>query len=239
VQLVDEEDDLALGLDDLLEGGLEPLLELAAELRARDHAGQVERDEAGAVQRLRDVAGVDAQGQALGDRGLADAGLADQDGVVLAPAGEDLDGLLDLGRAAHHGVDAAVLGVSRQVTAEGVQGRGLRGVLRGRLAGGHRGGALLAQDRAAPAVREDHPHGARPLAAGGARGKSRSGEGVRCLVHVGLQKSQCAPLRLAGSCYVNRIGCVSPITPPGRAIAIRVPPGTRGPSDWIGSGLFT
>ena len=36
VQLVDEQDDLALGVLDLLEDGLEPLLELAAELGAGD-----------------------------------------------------------------------------------------------------------------------------------------------------------------------------------------------------------
>ena len=42
VQLVDEGDDLAAGVLDLLEHGLEPLLELAAVLRARHHRGQVE-----------------------------------------------------------------------------------------------------------------------------------------------------------------------------------------------------
>ncbi len=45
VELVDEADDLALGVGDLLEDGLEPLLELAAVLRARDHRADVERDE--------------------------------------------------------------------------------------------------------------------------------------------------------------------------------------------------
>jgi hypothetical protein len=36
VQLVDEEDDLAVGLLHLFQNGLEPLLELTAELRAGD-----------------------------------------------------------------------------------------------------------------------------------------------------------------------------------------------------------
>ena len=94
---------------DLGERGLQPLLELAAELGAGDHAGEVERDDARrrAASRARRPA-CDAQGEALDDRGLADAGLADQHGVVLAPAGEDLDGLLDLVVAADDGVDAAV-----------------------------------------------------------------------------------------------------------------------------------
>ena len=46
VQLVDEGDDLAAGVLDLLEHGLEPLLELAAELRPRDHRAEVEADQA-------------------------------------------------------------------------------------------------------------------------------------------------------------------------------------------------
>ena len=45
VQLVDEEDDLALGVRDLLEHRLQPLLELAAVLRARDERAHVERDD--------------------------------------------------------------------------------------------------------------------------------------------------------------------------------------------------
>ena len=87
VQLVDERDDLAVGALDLLEHGLEPLLELAAVLRAGDHRAEVERDEPLAAQGLGDVARDDALGEALDDGGLADAGLADEHGVVLgAPA---------------------------------------------------------------------------------------------------------------------------------------------------------
>ena len=86
VQLVDEEDDLAGRVLDLLEHGLEPLLELAAVLRAGEQAADVERPDALPLQRLGYVAGDDALREALDDRRLADAGLADQDGVVLRPA---------------------------------------------------------------------------------------------------------------------------------------------------------
>ena len=50
VQLVDEQDDPALRGDDLLQCGLQPLLEGAAELGAGDHAREVERDDAHAAQ---------------------------------------------------------------------------------------------------------------------------------------------------------------------------------------------
>ena len=87
VQLVDERDDLAVGRLDLLEHRLEPLLELAAVLGPGDHRAEVEGDEPLAAQGLGDVAVDDALGEALDDGGLADAGLADEDGVVLgAPA---------------------------------------------------------------------------------------------------------------------------------------------------------
>src|SRR2546430_926070 len=90
VQLVDEEDDRAAGLGDLLEDGLQPVLELPAVLRPRDQAADVERDHAAVAQRVRDVARDDALGEAFNDRGLTDPGLPDQDGVVLRAAGGEL-----------------------------------------------------------------------------------------------------------------------------------------------------
>ena len=86
VQLVDEQDDPAVGVLDLLEDGLEPLLELAAELRPGDQRAEVERDDPLVLEPLGDVAADDALGEALDDGRLADAGLADQDRVVLGPA---------------------------------------------------------------------------------------------------------------------------------------------------------
>jgi len=50
VQLVDEGHDLPGGVLDLLEHGLEPLLELAAVLGPGDHGPEVEGDEALAPQ---------------------------------------------------------------------------------------------------------------------------------------------------------------------------------------------
>ena len=114
VQLVDEGDDLPLGVGDLLQHGLEPLLELAAVLGAGDHRAQVERHRARLpLQALGHVAGDDPLGQALDDRGLADAGLADQHRVVLGAAGEHLDDAADLGVAADDRVDLARRGRAR------------------------------------------------------------------------------------------------------------------------------
>ena len=106
VQLVDERDDLAVGVGDLLEHRLEALLELAAVLRARDHRADVERDQPLVAQTLGHVALDDAAGETLDDRGLADAGLADEHGVVLRAARQHLDDAPDLLVAADDRVDA-------------------------------------------------------------------------------------------------------------------------------------
>ena len=85
MELVDEEDDVA-PLHDLLHHLLQPLLELAAVLRAGDEGGQVERVDLLVLQQLGHLVGGDAVGEALDDGGLADARLADQHRVVLLAA---------------------------------------------------------------------------------------------------------------------------------------------------------
>jgi hypothetical protein len=141
VQLVDEQDDRALGRGDVLEHRLQALLELAAVLGAGDQRAQVEREQALAAQALGDVAGGDAAGDALDDGGLADAGLADQHRVVLAAARQDLDGAADLVVATDHRIELALLGQLGEVAGELVE----------RLVGGLR---VLIGDRAVAAHRE-------------------------------------------------------------------------------------
>ena len=144
VRLVDEQDGrLGRGLhlvDDLAQAVLELALHAGAGLQ---HA-QVERADADLAQRGRDVALDHAQREALDHRGLAHAGLAGEDGVVLAPPHQDVDDLADLLVAAEHGIDLAgtglggeVLRVARERAALGaLAGHRARGLARGG-AGGH------------------------------------------------------------------------------------------------------
>ena len=97
----------ARGLGDLLQDRLQPVLELAAVLRAGHQGADVERDELLALQSLGHVAGDDPLGEALDDRRLADAGLADEDRVVLGAAREHLDHAADLLVAADDRVELA------------------------------------------------------------------------------------------------------------------------------------
>src|SRR2546428_3157404 len=96
VQLVDEQDDLALALGDLLQDRLEALLDLAAVLPAGEQRADVEREHALVLQALGDIAAHDALREPLDDGGLADARLADEHRVVLGAAREDLDDPPDL-----------------------------------------------------------------------------------------------------------------------------------------------
>ena len=164
VQLVDEGDHLALGVGDLLEHGLQPLLELAAVLGAGDHRTEVEADEPLVLEALGHVALDDAAGQALDDGGLADAGLADEHRVVLGAARQHLDDPADLLVAPDDGVDlpgARRLGEVAAVALEGLVL--LLGVLRGDPVAAadllHGGEHLLAARR----------RGGRPAPAAGAR----------------------------------------------------------------------
>ena len=94
---------------------LQPLLEFAAIFRAGDQRAEVERQQLLVVQAFRHVAVDDAQRQALDDRGLADAGLADQHRIVLGAARQHLDGAADFLVAADHRIELAVAGGLGQI----------------------------------------------------------------------------------------------------------------------------
>ncbi len=117
VKLVDEQDHPALGALDLTKDRLQPLLELAAELRAREERAEVERHDPLLAECLGHVLGGDAQREPFDHRGLADPGVADQHRIVLRPAREDLDHAADLFVPPDHRVELAVPGEHRQVPA--------------------------------------------------------------------------------------------------------------------------
>ena len=108
VHLVDEEDVGAGRAGDLLQHGLEPLLEFAAIFGAGDERAEIERQELLVVEAFRHVTIDDAQSETLDDRGLADARLADQHRIVLGPPRQHLDGAADLLIAADDRIELAV-----------------------------------------------------------------------------------------------------------------------------------
>ena len=129
MELIDEQDDLALGLLYLLEHGLQAVLELAAVLGAGDQRAHVELDEITVAQRARHVAGHDTLGDALDDGRLTDARLTDEHGVVLGAAGQDLNGAADLVSTADDRVELAGAGEVADVATVLLQRLKLRLVL--------------------------------------------------------------------------------------------------------------
>ena len=121
VHLVDEGDDLAFGIGDLLQDRLEALLELAPVFRSRDHGADIEGHDPLVLEPLRHVARDDPLGQPLGDGRLAHARLADEDGVVLRPAAEHLDDAADLVVTPDDRVELAPAGQLGEVAAEPLQ----------------------------------------------------------------------------------------------------------------------
>ena len=121
MDFVDEENRVFV-LFDLLHHLLQALLEVAAIARAGEQRAHVEREHCRAVEHLRDVRIDDLAGEALGDRGLADAGIADQQRIVLLPAAQDLDRALHLGLAADQRIDAPVPRLPVEVDAISFQG---------------------------------------------------------------------------------------------------------------------
>ena len=94
MQLIDE-DDGVLRLHQLLHDGLQPLLKLAAILRACNDQRKIERQHALVCEEARHLAVGNLLRQPFDDRGLTNARLADQHRIVLRPAAENLDDALD------------------------------------------------------------------------------------------------------------------------------------------------
>ncbi|MNP38666.1 hypothetical protein D3C76_1321950 [compost metagenome] len=121
------------------------MLELALDPGAGLQQAEVEHPQADVLQGRRHVAGGDTQGQPFCHGGLAHAGGADQDRVVLPAAQEDVDALADLAVTPDYGVDAPGMGVGGEVLGvlveDGVLGARLGGLALGGLGGA---GRLLA-----------------------------------------------------------------------------------------------
>ncbi len=120
MDLVDEHDRAGRRLK-LLDHLLEALLEVAAIARAGEQRAHVERKHRRVAQHLRHFAVHDAAREAFGDRRLADAGVADEQRIVLLAAAQHLDGATDLGLATDQRVDLALARLLVEVHAIGFE----------------------------------------------------------------------------------------------------------------------
>ena len=121
VDLVDEQDRAIVGLE-LGEHALQALFEIAAVTGAGEQRAHVELVDHRVAQDLRHFASDDAQGQTFGDRGLADARVAHEKGIVLGAPAQDLDGAFDLQIPADQDVDLSLFCLLVEIGAVGRQG---------------------------------------------------------------------------------------------------------------------
>ena len=128
MQLIDKEQDSAFALADFLQDGLQPLLKLAAELRAGDQAAHIQGENRLVLQAFGHVAADDPQRQPFGDGCLADTRLADQDRIVFRLAGKNADDIPDFGIPADDRIQLLLPGQLDQVGTVFLQG--VIGILR-------------------------------------------------------------------------------------------------------------
>ena len=134
VGLVDKKNDRRGRRLHLCDETFQPVLELALDPRAGLQQGQVEGADGDVLKRRRHVAIRDAQGEPFDDGRLADARLARENRVVLAPPHEDVDNLPNLEVPAEYRIHLAGLGVLGEIDGVLIQVR--------RLAAGGAGFAL-------------------------------------------------------------------------------------------------
>ena len=142
MKLIDEEDDVFV-FANLIHHGLDTFFKLAAVFGAGDHESEVESDDALVAKNLGNIAGDDLLGETFGNGRLADTGLADEDGIVLGAAAEDLNDALDLIRTANHRIEFAFASLLGEIAAIGFESRGFAGRLAAWAGLGENGVAIL------------------------------------------------------------------------------------------------
>ncbi|CDC30491.1 putative uncharacterized protein [Faecalibacterium sp. CAG:82] len=144
VQLINEEDDLALTLLDFVQHALQALLKLTAVFCTGHQSAHVQAEHGAVFQVLGHITADDPLGQTLCNGGLADARLTDEAGVVFRLTGQDADDVPDLLVTADDRVQLLLAGQIHQVLAVLLQGVvGVLGVVVGDTLVAAHGGQLL------------------------------------------------------------------------------------------------
>jgi len=142
VNLVHEEDGAGYAFQ-FGQHALEPSLEIPPVLGPGKQRPHVQREDLGLAEALRHIPLGDAKRQTFGQGGLADTGVAHEDGIVLAPAQQHMDGAGHLLVATDQRIDLAFLGLIHQI--HGVLFQGRTGLALALFATGFGGGLLPAR----------------------------------------------------------------------------------------------
>ena len=117
VDLIDKRDDLTGRIDDLFEHRLEPLFEFAAVLRARQHGGNIEADQASVLEALGHITVGDAASESLDDGGLAHTRFTNEHRIVFGATTEHLDDPTNLFVAPNDRINLAIASALGEILA--------------------------------------------------------------------------------------------------------------------------
>ena len=112
--LIDEEHHRRVGLD-IFDKFLQAFFELALSAGTGHHAAEIEAEKLHAAQLFRHIALIEPVGEPFYDGGLARAGFAYEDGVVLCLARKNLEQAAHLGVASDHRLYASLGGCAHKV----------------------------------------------------------------------------------------------------------------------------
>ena len=112
MHLINEQNDLSVALLDFLQDRLEPFLELSSHGGSSNKGTEVQSDETTRwLELVRHITCDHPLCDSLGNGGLSDTRVSNQDRIVLCPAGQDLDGAANLIITANHWVEFALFGL--------------------------------------------------------------------------------------------------------------------------------
>ena len=117
VELIDKQNDLAIGRCDLGQNGLESFLELAAELGSGDERAEIQRDDALVLQILGHISADNSLGESFGDCGLTNTRFTNENRIVLGAATQYLNDATDFFIPANDRVEFAKAGNFGEITA--------------------------------------------------------------------------------------------------------------------------
>ena len=121
VNFIDEKNCL-LVVFDFLHDLLQAFLEVPAVAGAGEKRAHVERENRRLGEDFRHLAFDDLASEAFGDRGFADAGISDEQRIVLVAAAQHLDGSLDFRLTPNQRVDPPIAGLLVEIDAIGIEG---------------------------------------------------------------------------------------------------------------------
>ena len=121
MKLINKEDDISLTLLHFLQNSFQTFLKLASVLGSRNKRAHVQRENLLILQAFRHITGNDPLSKALYCGGFANAGLADQNRIILSLTGQDPDNIADLRVTSDHRIQLLVPGFLHQILAVFVQ----------------------------------------------------------------------------------------------------------------------